>query len=1013
VGETTYDVGSGLAVPGLEATLEYGDASSIVRDRIPGSPLINDRTKLERGRITNIDGIHADPDGRVDAQVNSDTHGETAGSMLYSGRTIGLTGVVEAGSIPAVRDQASRLTRQFGIVERDLIIHPAREVPLYVNEVTNPVMLESTDDWTNATGTTVVSDPSLPIGHLTATPAGTTVRATYVRSGFGVPWSGEDVWIGMIVGPVGGSGTASITLSLITRDSDGTLSLLSSPSTLSTSGLAVGATAMLYGRFSAADLDPTTTLLGLDVLLTGASASWDLAVWGTSIVLLDPSQPSPESVIDGRPGYEWEDVAYRSRPYGPCYCTNLVPDPTFELSEPYSGTHYSDSLTEWLGVPSSGSVPFTVPPIASSRWVGEHVPRSAYFKAVKDANTTSRDFKAMTNPLAVGPGATYRVTMRVNVISKPATGTLTAGVWWGDGTYSAQALSVGVNEVSVTGVAPIGAAGSFGAASTRVGVFCLGTTTASSVLEAYLSDPCFVEVMDDDDEPFFGIGDLHVEVATNGAGPRRRIPRPFLIRRVRKSSDGPKVPEVQQDQRYRRDFTVGLRASDPRIYVLDERRGQIRMSDSANLVSLQADSMFTQEVDNLPVPAGFTYEGQVLTDSGGSDPNYVWSRDSYGVNRDPYFQQFKLPRNGVAVRSWARGSDTTFLTPPPADIKTRMYRSLEGYTYNEPHVTVGGAPSSFGATASAPPYDLRGFNLQFRGTAGARDFYYDDLTILLKRVSSTKWLELRWNSMSFAYAQSLYPSGEPNAPHAFELWSSHNTSGTLATTKLASWDYESYNSSYGLYPFRPLFDPMWLTAWISTDVVHWQLWSKYPNFASTDGLVESQTYSIPSGLAAQVGSAVAGQAGWSTRIAVGPSGDQAWTSLSALPPFIHYFEASSAQSDPLVIPMIGSIDVEPVIELRGDVVDPIIIITSADPDGLPPRQSTARMVGVMQESNPITVTSTSVTDSLGQSREELMAPGSSIATLRPGLNYVEIKATQWGDFSAHAVVSWRDALKSG
>jgi hypothetical protein len=123
-----YEYGSGLAVPGVEATLEYGDASTVRFDRIPGALLINDQAPLEKVRVTQLDGLQDDPEGRATSSPNADVHGDRAGQMLYGPRTIGLTGHVQAGNVFAMRDLWSRLRSTFGTAERDLLVHPPGSV---------------------------------------------------------------------------------------------------------------------------------------------------------------------------------------------------------------------------------------------------------------------------------------------------------------------------------------------------------------------------------------------------------------------------------------------------------------------------------------------------------------------------------------------------------------------------------------------------------------------------------------------------------------------------------------------------------------------------------------------------------------------------------------------------------------------------------------------------------------------------------------------------------------------
>src|SRR5687767_15110427 len=76
--------GSGLAIPrGLEAVFKYGDL------------VLNDRTKIDKYRITQIDGLD-DPDVRDSRDVNPGSHGETPHAAFYGGRTLALNGRIEA-----------------------------------------------------------------------------------------------------------------------------------------------------------------------------------------------------------------------------------------------------------------------------------------------------------------------------------------------------------------------------------------------------------------------------------------------------------------------------------------------------------------------------------------------------------------------------------------------------------------------------------------------------------------------------------------------------------------------------------------------------------------------------------------------------------------------------------------------------------------------------------------------------------------------------------------------------
>lgn len=1017
--QDTFDVGSGLEVPGLEATFEYGDADSILRDTIPGVMRFNDRSGQEWVRIGNIDGLHGDPDGRDTRDPKSDQDGEDAGLMRYGGRTIGLTGETEAGSIPAMRDLTTRFFSQFGKRERDLLIHVPDEVQLYVNEVTNPAVKDDTFDWFEGPSTTLAQDinadgqPIVKIGGSSTT----AISVQYSKDGVGVPWSGEDVWVGLQAQLLAGPGAAAVDFRVQCFNEAGGISggvIFGSPDMTEAAATTAQGKFMLSHRVLASDVHPATKWLVIQVNLTGSSGTWSLGVWGTTVSLIDGDQASPSSIVVGsRPGYEWEGPAYNSRSYGPCYSTNMIADPTFENKTDFDPTtNPYGRLANWRATVTLPAT-ITIPPISTSKWRGDYVPRSTYFKITKDASATTRDFQVVAEDgndwlRSIAPGALHRVSLKVNVLTKPATGTLTAGLTWagaGGGVLATSGfvttgLSLGINDVVIESIAPEDAK------LVRVGIFLAGCTTSSGVLEAYISDPCFVDISDyDPSTPFFGLGESYDDAFTDLiVGPRRRIPRPFLVKMVRKTSDA-KAPESQQDRRYRRAFTMSLRAADPRLYVLDERRSQVTMSGDSLLTAIQSPDGFVLEgTGSLATPTGYTAEGGYITPSGGK--TFRWSNESASRLRGP---TVSLPLGGVAMKSWSSASDYPE-GEPTSDFKARYYRSAEGVTYTEPKVIVGGAPNGHSPTTNSWS---RQMGFYAGGSPGSLAFTYNTLAILLKRVSSTVWLEMRWNSASKAAARTVF-SEDTNAPNGFELWCSHNTSGTLGTTKLEGWEYTS--TADAGYPFRPATDPMWITSWMLDDVVYWELWSTYPNLIDITRRVESGSFALPAGLQSVVGSAVAGSAGWSHAIKKGATpGDGTWAFNASLPPYIHYYESSDASTPPVTesISVIGSIETPQIVELRGDLVDPIVQITVPEFDDQPQTTSVARFQGIIDDSSPIFIdlADSSVRDAFGVNRRDLLVPGSRFEMFRPGVNKVTIQAKSWGDYPTHTIVSHRDALR--
>jgi hypothetical protein len=344
-----------------------------------------------------------------------------------------------------------------------------------------------------------------------------------------------------------------------------------------------------------------------------------------------------------------------------------------------------------------------------------------------------------------------------------------------------------------------------------------------------------------------------------------------------------------------------------------------------------------------------------------------------------------------------------------------MYRSAEGYTYANPRVILGGTPGSSFGSRSSDPHSMVRADVTLGGGVDETnvDIDVNALTLLLKRVAAGTWLELRWSSYSHASAVAQGLGANPQAVYAFELWCSHNTSGTATQTRLAAWDYASYDSSTYLYPFSRLTDPMWLTSWMVNNTVYWQLWTNYPTSVGTVGLLESQSYALPSALQTVIGSTVEARPGWSIDIENGLS-DLGFQVISYTPPYIHYYEQSDVDvpAKSITVPVIGSIDTPEKIELRGDIVDPIVSITVPAFEEKPAKTTTAHFQGSISNANPVTVdlAKGTVQDSFGQNQYGMLKTGSSFTTLRPGNNVITLRAGSWGDYPAHLLVSWSDAL---
>jgi hypothetical protein len=994
-----YVPGTSLEIPGLEATLEYGDASKVVNDRIPDAMLINDHSSLERARITQLDGLHDDPEGSESRQPSADRHGEQSGNLLYRGRTIGLTGRAEAGNIGAMRNVWRRLRRQFRTVERDLLVHHPFEVPALVNEWINPLVGDDYG-WNDPSSTgggspslvTSVADGVSNVGSATLTGATGAGSLRIWGAPFDIDqiplqpwmrsWEGQDVWLFMRVKVQAATGTVTSVGAGLARwfevgaDEYATniptaLASAASPSTGTWYTVAVRVLA------SALEFDTQYVTPGIVLSFSGAG-TYTVRFSHACLVFVDPDDPTPSAYVGGdQDGFEYLGATGRSASIGPIYAVNKILDPRFEdLSDSVLRT-----LSKWTS--STASLTIDQPPVKSSRWSGESVEGSVYFKATKDNTATSRvmDLIALcsTNIYArVIESRRYRWSARVNLLTKPATGNVVAQIHWLNqagtviSTSSSSAIPLGIADTSVEATAPSGTV----AATVTIGNPTV--TTALAVLELAVSAPCFIDVTDWDPGDFYGVGDPTEEVDVY-----RRIPRPFLLRGVRKTSDM-KAPEQQTRSRAWRDFSFSLRASDPRIYTLDRRLRALKLIGSPQLVSVDMAPLVALGVNPSTPPTGFTAEGQSGTAS--------WR---YGVQ-----SIFGNVRPMMSIGDIQQ----LFGDVPAAPIIQRAYRSLEAYTYTNPLITIQGHFQMrwlwAGSLGTFPAFGY-----------GAGGVSYNAFGAIIKRVSSSQWLELRVNSSS----NDVFGSYHASAPYTVELWSSHNTSGGAAATRLAQWDLIQTS------PFpNPINGPATVKCSIGTDNVV-RIDITYVDAGATIVSLSS-SYTLPSALITLFGSSVAGHVGeyirsdnWANATSTGDGSlKTGWIGIAHDVgfPWISYF---SVQKQDVLFPsidcpVIGDVDTPQMIELRGGAIDPIITLTSTSEDG-EPMISTMRLVGTVAEDNPVFVDvgGGKIYDSAGANRYSMLNSG-SLHRFQPGHNHLQVAATDWGAHPAHAYASWRDAL---
>jgi len=334
-----------------------------------------------------------------------------------------------------------------------------------------------------------------------------------------------------------------------------------------------------------------------------------------------------------------------------------------------------------------------------------------------------------------------------------------------------------------------------------------------------------------------------------------------------------------------------------------------------------------------------------------------------------------------------------------------------------------------------------GYSLITNGWAykviGGYQLYWNYVAILLKRVSSGTWIELRWHSVNHLFWNSgntyiLNIAGTPTslpaplfsaAPYAFEIVCSHNAAGSASVTSLAHWDYPDLALPVGsvsgnLYPgvnFNPQSELRWLECEMLDNVITWSLWDQYPtpSVVGSPHKLQSGSYAIPSGLQPIIGTGVAGHTGWSQYVS-NTSDSSNFTATANNAPFIHYFESSKADQaeQELPIGVIGDIETPPTIVLRGGMIDPLLTMINTSESG-EQLSSYARFIGTFLDNNPVTidVNSGHITDAAGSNAYNLLQPGSDFLNFRPGINRIGLKASNWDSNAAdHAEVHWRDAL---
>ena len=611
--------GSGLEIPGVEAKLEYGDDSAYKNGRIPGTLLINDRSMPDQVRVTELSGLHDDPDvSDSRSEVGGGHWGERLGLLVPRGRTVGVTGSVRSNGVNRMRDLWRRTRSQFAREAQDLLVHPVGEPPLHRNLFSS----DTITGWAGGSSAgSVTAMASFTEGNLvglqhavTGVPA--SVQTTFIARDF-IPWDGEDLWMTALVKMQAAAATVtSIALQVIT--SDAASGYTSATWTATGAGIIATPTTgnwyLLVARMPASTATPGTALYPLITVTTpGSSGTYTLRAARIAYVLVDPDDPSPGGYVSGAlPGFEYEGVPAASSSVGPCYAVNQVHDPDSEATTLWANDSTSGATVDLAGIPSRS-------------WP-EDVGRSISW-AIRNPNTTSRTLAirspaTLTDPnlYVVAGGRSYRVHLSTRVTELFTTANVS--IVWLD--QNLAALSTTIVDV-LAAVAPAGTpiedevSGIVVAPALAHRAYMrVSSTTASTVtnnrMTIMVAEPRFVDVSEYDMGPVAmdktqpqDLGVLEQTPSRSGtslaftpAGARRRIPRPFLLRKVRSLWDG-KAPESQRGLQAARDFTMSLRSADPRVYVRELRHAYVRFTGSSTFVSASM-SAFRNLFLAAPVP---------------------------------------------------------------------------------------------------------------------------------------------------------------------------------------------------------------------------------------------------------------------------------------------------------------------------------------------------------------------------------------------------------------------------
>lgn len=303
----------------------------------------------------------------------------------------------------------------------------------------------------------------------------------------------------------------------------------------------------------------------------------------------------------------------------------------------------------------------------------------------------------------------------------------------------------------------------------------------------------------------------------------------------------------------------------------------------------------------------------------------------------------------------------------------RYYYSA--FTYQRPNVKLLALPNPVGGNM----------------TLFASSLWPSASGILLKRTSTTNYIMIRWHTVT------TYTLG---SWHDLEIVVNNTGGGEVIRASVSN----------GSLFYQPALLISWLDA---NNVVHAQIVD--PNagaghFDPTTGTITynsllSTSYQLNAGEITALGAGVAGAAGI-VQVLTSNNWQHGDSVSGAVCKYTATRDDIAPASSSAVV--LGDVDTPPRLRLGGDVVNPLVTIST--PDGI---SSSVQFVDTFAQTNPVFVDfdQGTIIDSTGANRFSGVQSGSSMRNLQPGVNIVTVQADNWTNGVQHALVWWRDARK--